>query len=398
MLIIKNGRFVPELTEGTALTEGDMVIRDGRIDDILPKDTAKTAGCEVLDAGGRVVLPGFINMHVHLFDSVDYNSQLLESPGEKAFDCYHYARELLDYGYTTLRDCGDDLSCPTVALSRAVEKGIVIGPRVVPSCGTICPHEPGVEVLDFIIEYVNGPMEMRGICRKNLQKGAQFLKLYGSGSMMAAGSEPGKRILEADEISEAVRIAEMKGTYTAIHAHGAEAIDVAVRCGVRTIEHASLISEETLRYMDSRKDQVGLVPTLSVFFAMAGDTDSEKEPEGFFERRARTLAGEVEACLRNACSHGVLMGWGTDVSLSEFLADPFAEFRLRKERLGCSNIDILLQATLHSARLMQMEDRIGSIACGKCADLIIMDGDPAEDAGALYCRPVHVIKGGRVVR
>lgn len=397
--IIKNCRFVPALTEGTSLEMGDIFLRDGVIDRIAPCGAAPGEACEELDVEGATVLPGLINMHLHLFDSADYTSQILESAPEKTFDCYNYAKNLLDYGYTTLRDCGDDVSCPTVALSRAVEKGIITGPRIVPSCGTICPHEPGVEVLDFIIEYLDGGTDdMRRLCRKNFQKGAQFIKLYGSGSMMAAGSEPGKRILEADEISEAVKMAERKDTYVAIHAHGAETIDTAVKCGVRTIEHASLISEETLCYMDSRKDQVGIVPTLAVFFSMMQQTDSEDANTSFFAKRAARLGEQITECLKNAYRHGILIGWGTDVSLAAFCSDPGAEFRYRKGKLECSNEDILRQVTINSAKLMKLDDQIGSIKCGKCADLVVIKGDPLEDISVMYEKPLHVIKGGQIIR
>jgi len=106
----------------------------------------------------------------------------------------------------------------------------------------LCPTEIGTEVFDNISLYVDSPMEMRKAVRLNFQKGAQFIKLYGSGSMMSHGSEPGMRIMEADEILEAVKIAASKNSYCAIHAHGADAIDVAVHCGVRTVEHASFIA------------------------------------------------------------------------------------------------------------------------------------------------------------
>lgn len=397
--VIRNARLTKALTEGTDLTMADVVLKDGLIQKILPCKTPVEEEHTELDIQGATLMPGLINMHLHLFDATDYASQLLEGPAAKVFDCYNYAKHLLDYGYTTLRDCGDDVSCPTVALANAVERGIITGPRVIPSCGTICPHEPGVEVLDFIIEYLNGGAdEMRGLCRKNFQKGAQFIKLYGSGSMMAAGSEPGRRILEPDEMSEAVKIAEGKGSYVAIHAHGADAIDTAVKCGVRTIEHASLISEETVSYMESRKDRCGIVPTLAVFFHMMGDVDSENENASFFARRAVRLAKEITDCLKNAYRHGILMGWGTDVPLSAFLADPYAEFRIRKEKLECANADILRQATIDSAKLMMLDEQIGSVKEGKCADLIVVDGDPEADISVMYKRPLHVIKGGQVIR
>lgn len=396
MFVLRHCAFVSQLTEGPIADRGDVVVEDGKIAAILPWGQAP-AEAEGLDLQGATLMPGMIDMHVHLLMAATPYELMMRKPLERVFDCYRYAKTLLDYGYTTVRDCGDALDGPTVALGRAIDGGLLEGPRIIPSCGTLCPREPGVEVLEYIVDYTNGPMEVRRKVREHFQQGAQFIKLYGSGSMMAVGSEPGLRIMEADEIAEASRMAARKNSYVAIHAHGAEAIDVAVRNGVRTVEHASLIADETVQYIKGQPATIGIVPTLSVFFRTVNQAD-EGDGSAYFAQRAKKLAPTVCSCLSNAYDNGIPIGWGTDVSMLEFLEDPFAEFRLRKEKLGWSNEAIVRQATCGSALLLDRADQLGSLQEGKAADLIVVAKNPVEDLTALYSKPLHVIKGGRLIR
>lgn len=396
MFVFRNCTLLPQLTEGPVKERGDVVVREGIIESILPAGQAPAA-LEGMDLQGATLMPGMIDMHVHLVMAVSGNELLLRKPLERVFDCYHYAKTLLDHGYTTVRDCGDALEGPTVALGNAIESGLLDGPRIIPSCGTLCPHEPGVEVLEFIVQYINNPMDVRQYARENFQKGAQFIKIYGTGSMMAKGSEPGLRIMEPDEIIEAVKVARMKKSYVAIHAHGAEAIDIAVRNGVRTVEHASLIADETVQFMRHMDEVVGIVPTLSVFYHTFEHAENSASGE-FFARQARGLEKDVRESLGNAYRQGLRVGWGTDVSMPEFLSDPFAEFRLRREKLACSNEDILKQVTIDSARLLGRDREIGSLKAGKAADLIVVEGNPLEDLSALYRKPRHVMRAGKLIR
>lgn len=395
MIILRNCRFVEALTEETDLKIGDILVENGIIKDIAPVGTINNIGYKELDVKGSTVMPGLIDMHVHLsFVRPSQAEILLLSKPSFAFDCLKYAQFLLNIGITTVRDVGDDISFPTVALRNAIEEGVVVGPSVIASGATLCPHEPGVEIMENLLEYVNGPIEMRRLVRKNFQKGADFIKLYGSGSMMSQGGDPGVRILEEDEISEAVKIASIRGSYVAMHAHGAEAIDVGVKSGVRTIEHASLISDETLQYMNGRQD-VGIVPTLAILHDLIVG-DHQEFPEAV--KKINKVKDNVKNSLKNACNYDVLIGWGTDVSYASYKKDPGLEFKMRKEFLEYSNVEILKQATINSAKLLMLDDKIGTVKVGKHADLIVVNGDPTEDISVMYNPPAHVIKGGNLIR
>jgi imidazolonepropionase-like amidohydrolase len=394
LIILRNCSFVETLTEETDLKNGDIVIENGIIKDICPIGTFHNEAYKEIDVKGSTVMPGLIDMHVHLsFVRPSQAEILLLSKPSFAFDCLKYAQYLLSIGITTARDVGDDISFPTVALRNAIEEGVVVGPTVIASGATLCPHEPGVEIMENLLEYVNGPIEMRKLVRKNFQKGADFIKLYGSGSMMSQGGDPGVRILEEDEIREAVKIASLRGSYVAMHAHGAEAIDVGVKSGVRTIEHASLISDETLQYMNGRRD-VGIVPTLAILHDLI-DGDHQEFPEAV--KKINKVKDNVKNSLMNAANYDVLIGWGTDVSYASYKKSPGLEFKMRKEFLEYSNAEILKQATINSAKLLMLEDKIGTLKVGKHADLIVVDGDPVKDISVMYNPPARVIKSGKLI-
>ncbi len=387
MLVLRNCKLVGELTEGTDLTLADIVIEGKNIADIVPCGTTVEGKHEEYDVKGATVLPGLINAHLHLF--ANNNSPFISVP-TRAFNCMNFANYLLKNGYTTLRDCGEDDHYPVVALRNQINAGNIVGPNIQTSGPTILPTEPGCEGAEWFCLFADTPMEYRKAGREVFKNGADFIKIYGSGSMLAPGSVPGNRIMEEDEVIEAVKVAKMRESYVSIHAHGDEIIGIAVKNGVRVIDHATFISEETLKLMDGRED-VGLCLTLSLFYPYL------QMPE--MPAKYKYIYDKAVECLGNAYhNHNVLIGWGTDIDMKTQQNEVGAEFRLRKEMLGCSNIDLLKQATINSAKLICMDDKVGSIKAGKMADLVIIDGDPVEDISLMYGAPAAVIKSGAFVK
>lgn len=394
MLILKNCRFIPFLTEGVPFTQGHVLLDGGKISKIVPVDSELDADAQVLDLEGMTLMPGLIDMHVHLF--IRSFGQLLNGADktvttpEWTINAVCYAEALLDAGYTTVRDVGDNPALPAMYVAKAIRRGELRGPNVLTSGPIIESSFTTVTALNCMVD---GPMGFRWACRNNMRNGADFIKLYGSGSLMLPSNEPGFPIIEPDELAEAVQIAKRYSTYVAIHAHGPTAIDMAVRGGVHTIEHASMISEETLRYIEEHCPDTGLVPTLFALDSLLKEADT---PNGV---RARSLKDRIVASLRSAYhDHHVAIGWGTDVSLEDYLKDPTREFQLRSQLLDYSNEDILKQVTINSAKLMYLDDRIGSIKEGKDADLVVVSGDPVSDISVMYHKPEHVIKGGKIIR
>ena len=399
MLLLKNCKLIPFLTEGTELTEADVLVDGSKICEILPAGTGKDGDCEqVIDLQGKTLLPGLIDMHTHL-TMVDMNESFGRwgpvSPSKFTINAIRYAQLYLQCGFTTVRDCGDMTSYPTKYVRDAMNKGKLEGPRL-RACGPIVESHwegsdamPGFDRMNFPVD---GPIGFRRAARTLLGDGFDFVKLYGSGSLLMASNEPGYPIIESEEIEEAVRVADLTGTYVAIHAHGATAIDMAARAGCHTIEHASMISDETIKYLKEERPDNGLVLTLYACDEIMWD------PTTYNGARMTKLFPTIKKSLQSAYEAGLTMGWGTDVQMKTFQNEPMREFKIRKETLEFENEEILKQATISSAKLMGLDDIIGTVKAGKEADLVVVDGDPVADISVMYQPPLHVIKGGAVVR
>ncbi len=398
MIVIRNANLVPELTEGTDLTQADIVLEGEEIQALLPCGSPVSGGYEELDAAGKTVLPGLIDMHVHLFmgkrnpwNTIDR----IAVPAQRAFDCLRFAQFLLDLGFTTVRDVGDTWGYPAIAARNAINDGDFVGPTIQTTGVTISPHTAGFDAYDFMNCYIDNPLDMRRVVREQFEKGVDLIKLYGTGSMMVEDSLPGRRILEKDEICEAVAIAARKGSYVACHCHGTEAIDTMIDCGVHTIEHASFISDAACKKLDGRTD-IGIVPTLCCSSEEMNRLDGRSETE---IARLGPVNRRRASCLRNAYeNYNILMGWGTDLAMDSQRQAPFLEWQQRKELLGASNLDLLKQATINGAILMRLDQEIGTVKVGKKADLIVVDGDPVQDISVMYQKPQHVIRRGTLIR
>ena len=396
-MIIRNCRLIQFLTEETNLQEADIIIEDGTIEEIVPcgaKPSCIGADSTELDAAGSTVMPGLIDMHLHLHWQHDSTWSTQMRPCWRVFPELRYAKFMLDNGYTTIRDAGDDRCCASEAIRDAVNRGEITGPRIICAGPTLHPGDVGSYTCEQNHYRFAGRDEMRRMVRHNITYGSDFIKLYGCGSLLMIDNDPQNRTIEEDEIQEAVKSTAGRKMYCAIHAHGSEVIDMAVRNGVRTIEHASFISEDTLSYMDGR-DDVGIVPTVGILHAMAHPSAGALSSAA---KRFQEITNTVFGCIRNAYKHDILIGWGTDVALNTYQANPYIEMKTRKDDLGFSNEDILRQLTINGARLLKLDEKIGTVKPGKRADIVIIDGDPVADIKAMYKKPQHVIKDGMLIR
>ena len=390
-MILKNCGFVPFLTEGTDLTKGDVLVTGNRIAKIAPCGTDFGTEEEILDLEGKTLLPGLIDIHCHLYYD-EYSAIYDARPDtEHTINAAAYAAEFLKDGYTTVRDCGDKGCRCALHVRRAVEDGRLPGPRITTSGPNITSPWTDHGVKEF---HVSGADAFRDATRRNFAYGSDFIKIYGSGSLLSPSNEPGYPIVEPDEYEQIILVAKRHASYAAVHAHGTLAIDMAVKAGVHTVEHASMISEETLRYIEETKQDTALVLTM---YAM---DEILQQPDTYNGKRMHRLMDKIIGCLKNAYENhkSILIGWGTDVGMKTYVKDPMHEFRLRKEMLGFSNEDILRQATINSAKIIYQDHEIGSIKEGKLADLVVVDGDPVRDISVMYKSPRHVIKDGVLIR
>ena len=363
------------------------------------------AGANLTDWSAYTVLPGLIDMHTHLVDveqSSNVAEPLLHSAAEIALLGAKHAKQTLDAGFTSVRDVGTFRAFGDVALRDAINNGWVPGPRMMVAGAYLTVPGGGGEVTglapdvtvpaDMRVGLVTSPAEMTLKARYLFQHGADFIKLIATGAVLAAGTEPGAPELTEDEVRAAVHEAGRNNSYATAHAHGAEGIKIALRAGVRSIEHASLIDDEGIALAKAK----GAFLVMDVY---NGDYINEigtrdHWPEEIL-RKNRDTTDLQRVGFTKAVKAGVKIAYGTDAGVYPHgnNAKQFAYM----VRYGMTPMQAIQSATTVAADLMRRSNDVGSLSHGHYADLIAVQGDPLKDITVLE-HVVHVIKGGERVR
>lgn len=394
MLLIRNVRLIDALTEGFEGQMADILVKGNRINKIdVAGSISVDQDVEVIEGDGRTLLPGFWDLHAHLsFRTPTANTDsMMNNIGEELFGCYDYARLYLEHGYTSVRDCGSAYET-VIYLRDAIEKGYMKGPRLLTSGLIISPTTKGNKMFPAIYAEADSPDEVRKAARIELEKGADFVKYMATGAFMNKGGEPGNQIATKEELMAAQEVAVMNNTYVAVHAHNANAIEMCIDAGIRTIEHASFMTDKAIEALKDSETSF-IVPTYSVAYMFLRATEKVGVTE-FFGDNKRQLTLDGFESLTKSYEAGVKMGWGSDIGMYDLTENPGLEFIARKEVSKMDNIDMLLQATKYSAEIAGFGDEVGTIKEGKIADIILMDGKPDEDIEALKKLPVCVIRDG----
>ena len=404
MKLLKNCRLIPQLTEGYQGEYADVLL-DGRlIREIRPRtwpdlgdggDTAEVVDgqkVEILDIGGMTLMPGLFDLHTHLCrDTFDFARTMTYDQGTVLFNTYEFAKEFLNWGYTTVRDVGDVYNS-AAACAGAIRRGVVPGPRLITSGQIITPTETGNGSFGPMYMEADGPGEVRKACREQFKRGNDIVKYMVTGAFLNEKGDPGETIAMLDELKAAVEVAEMKHSYVAGHCHSDQGIRLAIEAGLRTIEHAVFIKEDTVeRLLGSTKTFV--IPTGAVSMQCMDEDNLEVSTDALEKNRAYAQA-EQDA-INMAYRAGLKMGFGSDIDLKAFRDRPGYEFIARKEFYSFDNLDILLQATRYSAEIAGLAHLTGTVKEGLCADLIVVDGDPVEDIYVMTRPVVHVFAEGK---
>jgi len=381
--------------DGRVLEPGYVEVDQDRIVKVGRGSPGKKKG-EVMDLGGLVLCPGFIDCHVHLcFDGGPdpERAALGKSLPALTLAAAAHAGQTLLAGVTTVRDMGGPEGI-VQGIREAVALGIVQGPRILASGRMICMtgghgwHLGGLEA--------DGPDSVRKAVREQLKAGADWIKLMATGGVMTPRSQPGATQLTEEELRAGVEEARKAGRRTAVHAQGETGTLNSLRAGVDTIEHGVFLTQEAVEMMKARGR--ALVPTLSAPHNILGHAD-QGVPREAVEKTRRVVKIHL-ASLELAREAGVLIGAGTDAGT------PFnrhgrnlAEI-VRLAENGFGALEALKSATHDAARVLGLEDRIGLLAPGYEADLVALAGDPLsrigtlEEAGAVRL----VIRSGKVIR
>lgn len=391
MLTLKNCRLIPELTEGFDGNAADLVLEGSKIEGIYPAGMAPAGeSCEVLDIKGMTVLPGFFDLHAHLcLFNQDWNYLMLMPQNEYVLNSARYAKKYLELGFTTVRDCGNDFYA-SVAVRDYINNGTLTGCRIITSGKILTPTTRGNSSFGSLYKEVDSPADMLRVCRQEVEQGVDFIKYMCTGAVLNLGGVPGMMVTTPAELRAIAEAAETLGTYVAAHCHGTQGIKEAVKAGIKTIEHASYMDEESAELM-LKHGTFGTVPTLAMPYTLARNYSGTTQPE--FVDKASDAIGHMVNSMKLAAQAGVTVGFGTDLDLENAAKYPGIEFEARAE-YGIDNLTILRQATIESARLVRLDDMLGSIKAGKLADLVVIDGKPDEDISAMKQYPAHVFKGG----
>lgn len=392
-LILKNCRLIPELTEGYEQPMGHVVLEGSTIHSILPiTDAALPEAKEIIDLEGKTLLPGFIDLHTHLyFTHEDINALAVKSAAQSTFDCIECAQTKLAYGYTTLRDCGSNYNT-AIETRNAIARGVIQGPRVLASGRCITPTTHGNDAFGPLYCEFDDPAQARQIVRKELAMGADFIKYMATGSVLNPGGIPGEAITTRAELQALVDAATELHSYVGAHCHGKDAILLCADCGVKTIEHATYIDQECIDRIQELGNKSAIIPTFAIVYEILEDLVA-----GITPRVKSLIRDVVEGMLKGsalAYKQGITMGWGTDIDLEGFKLAPFLEFKARRE-MGLTNLQMLRQATVESARIVGLDSVCGTIKAGKDADLIVLGGKPEENYADLAAKPEMVFARGK---
>lgn len=385
-----------DVNSGQLVKPAVIVIQGETIIDINPQ--ALPANAKEIDLGEVTLLPGLMDMHTHLCYSISgdwVHRGIKEGPADWALLGAHNARLTLDAGFTTVRDLGAD-GFADISLSKAIEKGFIAGPRMFPAGHALgitgghvdrTGYAPGIGEQGPEQGTADGVDEVLRATRYQIKHGAKVIKISATAGVLSMEGPVGAQQYSQEEMEAIVKEAERHGYRVAAHAHGPEGILAAVKAGVASIEHGSILNEEIIAEMKKRGTYH--VPTSYLVDAL----DLDNLPP-LVREKAEYILPLARENLAKSIKAGVPIAFGTDAAVFPH-GDNAKEFAVYV-KLGMTPIDAIRSATVKAADLLGVEDR-GVIEKGKLADIVGVKGNPLEDVTLLE-KIDFVMKGGKVFK
>jgi imidazolonepropionase-like amidohydrolase len=386
------------------LRNASVVVRGRRIAEVRP-GFVSVPGAQVLDLRTSTVMPGFIDMHVHMRGLDDRMQARLQAANrdyeDEAYTAQVNARRTLLAGFTTVRDLGNDPRL-IFSLRDAIEQGMFAGPSIVAAGRSVSvtgghgdPRNGLNRDLyhiesERVVNTCNGPEDCRRAVRDQIGLGAEVIKIAATGGVLSNVAGGLNQQMMDDEMRAVVQTARTFGRKVAAHAHGVDGINAALRAGVDSIEHGTFTNEETFRLY--RQTGAYYVPTLLAPAAAVADGQRGALTPAQYDK-ARLAAGNAEQSFGRAIRSGVKIAFGTDSGVSRH-GDNAQEFALMVKN-GMSPMDAIKSATVNAADLLGRSQQVGTIAPGKDADIVAVDGDPLGNVRLLE-NVGFVMKHGRV--
>ena len=393
----KSGKI---LNENTIVIVEDKIVavKNGYIETTSSEDT-------IIDLRSKTVMPGLIDMHVHIESETNPGSYLEEytlNDADVAFNSLHFAKETLLSGFTTVRDLGG--TGVNVSLRNAINSGKVEGPRIFTaekSLATTGGHADPTNGASRALMgdpgpkegVVNGVDDAKKAVRQRYKNGADLIKITATGGVLSVAKSGQNPQFSIEEIKAICETAKDYGFHVAAHAHGDKGMQRAIKGGVKTIEHGTLMSEETMELM--KEYDVYLVPTITAGKAV---TEKAKIPNYYPEMivaKALHIGPKIQDTFGKAYKMGVGIAFGTDAGVF-FHGENGKEFGFMVEA-GMPAIEAIQSATLTNAMILKMEDQIGQIKEGFVADIIAVNEDPTVNIATME-NVVFVMKEGKIYK
>jgi imidazolonepropionase-like amidohydrolase len=388
----------PSQREQTIIIDGERIreVRSGYVD---PASIA--ADATYIDLSDQFVLPGLMDMHVHLLGELGPNSRgeaLQVTTSMSALKGAQYARRTLEAGFTTVRDLGGDPEA-IYALREATSKGWVPGPRIFAAGSALAATGGHGDVDGVKAELLelwtpdticDGPYDCRRATRKAIKYGADWIKITATGGVLSDTATGTDQQMTDDELREIMDTAHALGVRVAAHAHGTNGINAALRAGVDSIDHGSFLDKESISLF--KKSGAYLVPTLSPGYKVPATMENNPFFTDAIKKKALAASEASRRNFRLAVEGGVKIAFGTDSAVTPH-GENADEFAMMVEG-GMSEMAAIRSATVVAAELLQQSDQLGTIEAGKLADLIATRGSPLSNIRELE-NVQTVIKAGR---
>ncbi len=386
-------------TRQTITIEGNRItaIDDGFID-----PASMTGELTFIDLADKFVLPGLMDMHVHLLSELGPDSRteaLQVTTSMQALKGALHAKRTLHAGFTTVRDLGGKPEA-IYALRDAIDQGIVPGPRVLAAGSSIAATGGHGDVDGVKAELLtlwtpdticDGPYDCRHATRYAIKYGADWIKITATGGVLSDTATGTDQQMTGDELREIMETAHSLGVKVAAHAHGTNGINAALRAGVDSIDHGTFLDDESIKLF--KRTGAYLVPTLLPGHKVPATMEGNPFFTEAIKAKARSASAGSKASFRKAYEGGVRIAFGTDSGVTKHGAN--AEEFAVMVAAGMSEMDAIQSATVAAAQLIEMSDELGTIEPGKLADMIAVDSSPLDDISVLE-NVSAVIKDGKL--
>jgi imidazolonepropionase-like amidohydrolase len=398
--IVVTGARLVDVLAGRETERPQIVISDGRISAVGRQGDPAPADARKLDLGNRTILPGLIDMHVHLtsdprisgYRRLEYTDSFWMAVGVAN------ARKTLEAGFTTVRNVGSG-EYQDVGLMEGIDHGYIAGPRIVPATyalGSTGGHCDATQFPPSITtpgtQIANSPDEYRALVRKVHKYGAKVIKVCMTGGVLSKRDSVGAQQVSPEEIKAIVEEAHRLGLRVAVHAHGTEGINDALRAGVDTVEHASLADAESFKLAREH----GAWFDMDIYnddYILAEGANNGVYPESL--EKEKMIGLKQRQTFRAAHAAGVKMLFGTDAGVYPHGTN--ARQFAKMVEWGMTPMEAIQAATRNAAEALDQTANVGAIAPGRYADLIAVDGDPLADIRTLETIAI-VMKGGTIVK